>query len=415
MTSVFSRLSKIFSLSGEATGPNAWEIGAELGRGTTGIVYQVQNKVTHLKAAMKVVDSRHQMTPDEWNLLKERTYREANILKLLDHPSIVKIYDFYEKDGKWYLVMELVTGGELLDRVQDHPDGRIPEKQARIWFRQIVSAVQYCHEHLIVHRDLKLENVLIDKDDNVKITDFGFANFIADHEAFMKTFCGSPMYAPPEIFIGVKYKGPPLDIWSMGVLLFTMLAGAFPWKSKQADYNLMREVVSGRFALPAHMSPAVQNLIKSMLVVNPDDRPSPTTILNDPWLRDDDLPPLKSATLMSPSSIELLNGEILSQLEELGFDRETAISELMKGNTNLVKAAYDLLAHKQEKDVDAPVAPSAGTANQPSTSGAPLIPSDDHLPSPTPSSAKSAKHHKSRSHRSSTSSKSGKSGSKRKE
>src|SRR3989338_2957038 len=191
--------------------------------------------------------------------------------------------------------MELVSGGELLDRVQDHPEGRIPERQARIWFRQVVSAVQYCHEHLIVHRDLKLENVLLDKDDNVKITDFGFANFITDHESFMKTFCGSPMYAPPEIFIGVKYKGPPLDIWSMGVLLFTMLAGAFPWKSKQADYNLMREVVSGRFTLPAHMSPQVQKLIMSMLVVNPDDRPSPTTILNDPWLRADDLPPLKSA------------------------------------------------------------------------------------------------------------------------
>src|SRR3989338_3567579 len=178
MASILSRLSRRFKLSGEATGKAAWEIGPELGRGSVGIIYQVENKVTHLKAAMKIIDSRHhQLALEEWITLKERTDREAKILKLLDHPNIVKLYDFYESDGKWHLVIELATGGDLAGRILNHPDKKLPERQARIWFRQIVSAVQYCHEHLVIHRDLKLENLLLDQDNNLKITDFGLANF----------------------------------------------------------------------------------------------------------------------------------------------------------------------------------------------------------------------------------------------
>ena len=259
-------------------------------RDSVGVVYHVENKTTHLKAAMKIIDSHYQqLTPERWTVLKERTYREAQILKLLNHPNIVKLHDFYEYEGRWYLV----------------------------------------------HRDLKLENIILDQDGNLKITDFGFANFIADHETYLRTVCGSPMYAPPEIFLGVPYKGPPLDIWSLGVLLFSMLAGVFPWVSKKADYSLMREVISGRFALPAHLSPEVQLFIQRMLMVNSTDRLSLSDILDDPWLRTDDLPTLLHVGLSNPSSVEFLDEEMILQMEELGFDRETAIQELLSEQQTL--------------------------------------------------------------------------------
>jgi serine/threonine protein kinase len=141
-----------------STSLDIWERGDVLGTGTTGIVYRVKNKETGDEAAMKVVNAKNDMPLDEWEKLRVRTAREARILLLLDHPNIVKIYDSFELEGKWYLIMELVEGGELLDSVQDHPDGRLPENEARILFRQIVSAVEYCHSLMVVHRDLKLES-----------------------------------------------------------------------------------------------------------------------------------------------------------------------------------------------------------------------------------------------------------------
>ena len=125
-------------------------------------------------------------------------------------------------------MVELVNGGNLVELIQNHPDGKLPEEQARSIFSQIVTATKYCHGHHIVHRDLKLENVLIELPSRtIKITDFGFANFF-DDDSLLKSRCGSPMYAAPEIYLGIPSRGPPLDAWSLGVLLFCMLAGAFP-------------------------------------------------------------------------------------------------------------------------------------------------------------------------------------------
>ena len=282
-----STFSRFFNCLGRDTvGREAWDVGSELGRGSAGVVYRVENRITQVKGAMKVIDyDSRSMTPEAWATLRERTIRETKILRLLDHPNIVKLYDFFDWNGSWCLVIELVHGGNLVELIQNHPDGKLPEEQARGIFSQIVTAMKYCHAHRVVHRDLKLENILIDQKSNlIKITDFGFADFF-DEKTCLKSCCGSPMYAAPEIYLGIPYRGPPLDAWSLGVLLFCMLAGAFPWTHSKKGYNLGREVISGRFELPGHISPVAQGLIKRLLVVNSDDRPSMDDILGDPWMK----------------------------------------------------------------------------------------------------------------------------------
>lgn len=339
-----------------------WKVLRKIGTGTTGSVYEVRNRRNNTLAAMKVVSGRTEgMSSADWEKLRIRTEREAHILMLLDHPNIVKMYESYEHEGNWHLIMELVTGGELLDMVQDNPEGRLPEAKARKWFRQIVDAVDYCHAHLVIHRDLKLENVLIDKNNNVKITDFGFANFIQDYDTQLKTFCGSPMYAAPEIFIGVQYRGPPLDVWSMGVLLFTMTCGSFPWKSKTADYNLMREVINARFTLPEHLSDDIQDLIMSMLKVDPRERCTLEDVIGHKWMvGDPKLPKLNSHSLSQLHDTESINQVVLEELIELGFERGEVVAELLKGNTNPAAAAYNLLLARQARG-EGPVVPKASS------------------------------------------------------
>lgn len=251
-------------------------------------MYQVYNAQTDARAAMKMVTSStedHKWTEDEMKLQSDNIKREAEILKRLDHPNIVHVNELIEANGRCYLLMELVSGGELLDRLFSYPDERIPEPQARIWFRQIVAAVQYCHEHGVAHRDLKLENILLDAEDHIRVSDFGFANVFPTSDSFLKTLCGSARYAPPELLAGAMYKGPPLDIWALGIILFVMLSGDFPWKMQDDGYNLMSEVTSGRYQLPPFVSQQAAALIRSILILDPDQRPTASQLLDHPWFQ----------------------------------------------------------------------------------------------------------------------------------
>jgi MAP/microtubule affinity-regulating kinase len=180
-----------------------------------------------------------------------KLFREVRIMKLLNHKNIIKLYEVIDTPEELYIIMEYAQGGEVFDYLLAH--GRIKEKDARKFFRQIVSAVDYCHQMRIVHRDLKAENLLLDADlQQVKIADFGFSNqFVPGNH--LNTWCGSPPYAAPELFQGKEYVGPEVDIWSLGVVLYVLVCGCLPFDGSTLQ-KLRARVLAGKFKVPFYMS-----------------------------------------------------------------------------------------------------------------------------------------------------------------
>ncbi|KAM7374869.1 hypothetical protein PAMP_007503 [Pampus punctatissimus] len=192
-----------------------------IGKGNFAKVKLARHILTGKEVAIKIID-KTQLNPTSL----QKLFREVRIMKGLNHPNIVQLFEVIETDKTLYLIMEYASGGEVFDYLVSH--GRMKEVEARAKFRQIVSAVHYCHTKNIVHRDLKAENLLLDADANIKIADFGFSNeFTLGNK--LDTFCGSPPYAAPELFQGKKYDGPEVDVWSLGVILYTLVSGSLPF------------------------------------------------------------------------------------------------------------------------------------------------------------------------------------------
>lgn len=175
------------------------------------------------------------------------------------------------------------AGGELFDYIVNN--GRLAEDKARKFFQQIVCAVEYCHRHKIVHRDLKPENLLLDDHYNVKIADFGLSNIMTDGN-FLKTSCGSPNYAAPEVISGKLYAGPEVDVWSCGVILYVLLVGRLPFDDEYIP-TLFKKIAAGNYSIPSYLSPGAVSLIKKMLMVNPVHRITVAEIRQDPWFTKD--------------------------------------------------------------------------------------------------------------------------------
>ena len=175
------------------------------------------------------------------------------------------------------------AGGELFDYIVQN--GRMKEAEARRFFQQMLCAVEYCHRHKIVHRDLKPENLLLDDNLNVKIADFGLSNIMTDGN-FLKTSCGSPNYAAPEVIGGKLYAGPEVDVWSCGVILYVLLVGRLPFDDEHIP-SLFAKIARGTYSIPQWMPSGAASLIKRMLVVNPVQRATIDEIRQDPWFLTD--------------------------------------------------------------------------------------------------------------------------------
>jgi len=257
-----------------------------IGKGNFAKVKLAKHIPTGKEVAIKIID-KTQLNPGSL----QKLFREVRIMKTLDHPNIVKLFQVIETEKTLYLVMEYASGGEVFDYLVLH--GRMKEKEARAKFRQIVSAVQYCHQKKIIHRDLKAENLLLDSEMNIKIADFGFSNeFVIGNK--LDTFCGSPPYAAPELFQGKKYDGPEVDVWSLGVILYTLVSGSLPFDGSTLR-ELRERVLRGKYRIPFYMSTDCENLLKKFLVLNPARRASLEVIMKDKWMNmgyeDDDLKP----------------------------------------------------------------------------------------------------------------------------
>ncbi|XP_076391860.1 serine/threonine-protein kinase MARK2 isoform X14 [Megachile rotundata] len=257
-----------------------------IGKGNFAKVKLAKHVPTGKEVAIKIID-KTQLNPGSL----QKLFREVRIMKMLDHPNIVKLFQVIETEKTLYLVMEYASGGEVFDYLVLH--GRMKEKEARAKFRQIVSAVQYCHQKKIIHRDLKAENLLLDSEMNIKIADFGFSNEFTPGNK-LDTFCGSPPYAAPELFQGKKYDGPEVDVWSLGVILYTLVSGSLPFDGSTLR-ELRERVLRGKYRIPFYMSTDCENLLKKFLVLNPTKRASLETIMKDKWMNmgydDDELKP----------------------------------------------------------------------------------------------------------------------------
>ncbi|XP_041565551.1 MAP/microtubule affinity-regulating kinase 3-like [Drosophila elegans] len=256
-------------------GNGVYKIIKTLGKGNFAKVKLAIHVPTGREVAIKVIDKTQLNTGN-----MERLYREVEIMKLLNHPNIVRLFHVIESERTLYLVMEYASRGELFDHLVKK--GRLQEADARVLFRQLVSAIQYCHSKRIVHRDLKAENLLLDQDMNIKIADFGFSNRF-EPNAQLETFCGSPPYAAPELFKGRKYCGPEVDSWSLGVVLYALVSGTLPFDG--ATLNELRvRVLRGKYRVPYYISLDCENLIKKFLVSTPSKRTTLSAVMSDKWI-----------------------------------------------------------------------------------------------------------------------------------
>ncbi|CAH8664458.1 unnamed protein product [Heterobilharzia americana] len=234
--------------------------------------------------------------------------------------------------------MEYASGGEVFDYLVSH--GKMNEKDARCKFRQIVSAVQYCHQKMIVHRDLKAENLLLDAELNIKIADFGFSNYFSNSQK-LDTFCGSPPYAAPELFLGRKYEGPEVDVWSLGVILYTLVSGTLPFDGKNLK-ELRERVLRGTYRVPYYMTHECEMLLKKMLVLNPAKRITLQEVMSDPWINQG-----YEHSVLKPHTEEpadYCDPERIDIMMRMGFKREDIHDSLTQQRFNNITATYLLLA-----------------------------------------------------------------------
>lgn len=246
-----------------------------LGRGTYGKVKRGVDKSTGMMVAVKSIQK--DKIIDE--LDRVHLQREIEITALLKHEHIVQVFEVFESTDKIIIIMEYASNGELYDFINNKH--QLPESDARRFFRQIVSAVHYCHKNGIVHRDIKLENILLDENLNVKLADFGLSNLYHKNQV-LETYCGSPLYASPEIVRGLPYQGPEVDCWALGVLLYALIYGSMPFDN--GNYKtLADQISSGLYRQPPHLSGAC-GLIDWMLTVNPARRATIEDIANHWWV-----------------------------------------------------------------------------------------------------------------------------------
>ncbi|XP_016428687.1 serine/threonine-protein kinase MARK2-like isoform X9 [Sinocyclocheilus rhinocerous] len=333
-----------------------------IGKGNFAKVKLAKHVLTGKEVAVKIID-KTQLNSSSL----QKLFREVRIMKLLNHPNIVKLFEVIETDKTLYLVMEYASGGEVFDYLVAH--GRMKEKEARAKFRQIVSAVQYCHQKCIVHRDLKAENLLLDADMNIKIADFGFSNeFTLGNK--LDTFCGSPPYAAPELFQGKKYDGPEVDVWSLGVILYTLVSGSLPFDGQNLK-ELRERVLRGKYRIPFYMSTDCENLLKKFLILNPTKRGSlDQQIMKDRWMNagheDDELKPYiepqpdykdPKRTGQHPSSAGGWKRDIMLRM---GYSLDEIQDSLINQKYNDVMATYLLLDYRNSELDELSIKPCPG-------------------------------------------------------
>ncbi|OMJ90746.1 hypothetical protein SteCoe_6823 [Stentor coeruleus] len=317
-----------------------YQLGKTIGEGTFGKVKLGIHIQTQEKVAIKILEKDRICDVSDI----ERVSREIHILKLIRHPDIIQLYEIIETPRKLYLIMEYASGGELFEYIVKHK--KIREKEACRFFQQLLAGVEYISKLNVVHRDLKPENLLLDHKMNIKIVDFGLSNTFKAGE-LLKTACGSPCYAAPEMIAGKKYEGLKADLWSGGVILFAMVCGYLPFEDSNTN-TLYKKILAGDYQFPKFISNDAKDLMTGILNVDPDQRLSIDQIRKHNWfsLVKEEIQP---GILIGYDHI-IVDMEILRQLEKYGYNLDYTKKCLEANKHNDVTTAYYLLLKKHIQD-----------------------------------------------------------------
>ncbi|XP_066206307.1 sperm motility kinase 3A-like [Saccopteryx leptura] len=264
-----------------------------------------------------------------------KVFREVELLKSLNHPNVIKLVEVIVTDSTLFIVMEYVSGGDLSNYL---PSNRLStESEARHIFRQLILAVQYCHRVGIVHRDLKLENILVDAHRNIKVTDFGLGRKVEKDE--LKTYCGTKWFMAPEMLQCRTYEGRKVDIWGLGVILFQMVTGELPFKDRDLT-KVKKKIMAGKFTIPGFLSVECQALLKKLMALNPSERSAAEEILKDPWVNNGQKEHLKPYGDVPRGN---LDPEIVEQMIRMGFQLRDIYKALSEQSYNHIMGTYLLV------------------------------------------------------------------------
>lgn len=319
-----------------------YDLQETLGCGHFAVVKVATHVFTGERVAVKVIDK---TKLDE--VARAHLFKEVRCMKLVQHPNVVRLYEVIDTQTKLYLVQELGDGGDMYEYIMNHEQG-LCEDRARHYFQQIVLAIDYCHKLHIVHRDLKLENVIFFRSlDVAKLTDFGFSNkFTPGHK--LDTSCGSLAYSAPEVLLGDSYEAPAVDIWSLGVILFMLVCGRAPFYEVN-DSETLINIMDVRYSVSEHVSQLCQRLIEKMLVREPYQRCTLGDIMEDPWFQGGH-PPVMPTPVPLVTELPLTPEEhnyVAEKLEEGNIADRSTLQKSLEDNTyDHVTATYYLLAEQ---------------------------------------------------------------------
>ena len=319
-------------------------VGKVIGVGSYGKVRAAWHRLTGGKVAIKTYDKSKLRDPAHW----KRVHSEIKITEQVSHPRIARMYEAVETPKRMHLIMECLDGGNLCSYVK--AKRRLAEEEAKAIFFQLMQGIEHLHQMRVTHRDVKLENVLFDSHENrdIKLIDFGFST-VCEPGSKLKVFCGTPSYMAPEIVRRTEYEGKPVDMWSMGILLYALLCGCFPFRAKSYP-DLYRRIARGTFAMPEELSVSVRDLIRQLLNVDASRRMTSAAALRHPWLQAPlaaapDMAKLRLVTpiLISDRAEDDIDEETLEQLSKFGLGREEVLRQVMSKTHSALATLYYLL------------------------------------------------------------------------
>ncbi|OQU77359.1 hypothetical protein SORBI_3009G034200 [Sorghum bicolor] len=321
----------------------AYELGRTLGEGNFGKVKQARHRGSGAQFAVKILDRARVVS----QRVDDQIRREIATLNLLAHPNVVRLHEIAASKTKIYMVLELVNGGELFDRIASK--GKLPEQEARRLFQQLIDGVSYCHEKGVYHRDLKPENILVDRKGNIKISDFGLSA-LPEHlgnDGLLHTTCGSPNYIAPEVLQNRGYDGSLSDIWSCGVILYIMLVGYLPFDDRNIVV-LYQKIFKGDTQIPEWLSPGAQNLLQRILEPNPMKRITMAEIKAHKWFQEDYVPALPYDNDDEDSELYIAH-QVKEKISEAPEDKTT--NQINAFQLIGMASSLDLSGFFEEEDV----------------------------------------------------------------